>query len=333
MVTAVITPEKLDLARLPTPLQPLDRLSEAIGGPRIWIKRDDLTDGIGGGNKIRKLEFVLAEAIALGANVLITSGGLQSNHCRATALVAAQLGLQSHLILRGRPQEFANGNLLLDHLLGAKIHYATGAEFAQLDQTYQKTMAHYIGQGDTPYSIPIGASNALGLWGYIGAARELKADYAAEDIEPSHLFLAVGSGGTFGGLLLGGSLFGLSSVLRGICVSEDAAHFRQKLDCDLDQWRRDYKGSVTPKVDGLLDGYIGAGYGIASRDDFATIEKVARLEGVVLDPVYTAKAFRGMLDQIEKEGITGGDVVFLHTGGVYGLFPQMAHRPLSEFSG
>jgi len=328
----VKTPKKLSLARLPTPLQPLDRLSESIGGPRIWIKRDDLTDGIGGGNKIRKLEFVLADALSQNANVLITSGGLQSNHCRATALVAAQLGLRSHLILRGKSQEFANGNLLLDHLLGAKIQYATAKEFNHLDETYRTTMAHYVDQGDRPYSIPIGASNALGLWGYIEAAKELKVDYDAASIKPSHLFLAVGSGGTFGGLLLGSALFGLSSSLRGICVSENARHFQEKLDHDLAQWRLSFDGSFSPTVDGLLDGYIGAGYGIASDEDFATIEQVARLEGIILDPVYTAKAFRGMLDRIEEESINKGDIVFLHSGGVYGLFPQMALRHLSEFS-
>ena len=160
-------PPKLDLARLPTPLQPLDRLSEALGGPRIWIKRDDLTEAAGAGNKIRKLEFVLADALNQGATALITSGGLQSNHCRATALFAAQLGLQCHLILRGADAKTANGNLLLNQLLGAKIDYVSDQAFEHLDGLYERKVVELSGLGERPYRIPIGASDELGLWGYI----------------------------------------------------------------------------------------------------------------------------------------------------------------------
>jgi len=324
-------PERLALARLPTPLQPLDRLSETIGGPRIWIKRDDLTEGIGSGNKIRKLEFVLADALTQEADLVITSGGLQSNHCRATALCATRLGLQCHLILRGQPQKFGDGNLLLDHLLGATIQYADASEFSDLDGTYLKVKKEYINQGYSPYSVPIGASNALGLWGYIEASKELKADYDLAKIKPSHLFVAVGSGGTFGGLLVGQALYGLPTELRGICVSENTTYFEKKIENDIAQWQHDFEGALAPKVKGLTEEYIGAGYGIGSNADFKTIQQVAKLEGIILDPVYTAKAFRGMIDCIKKEDISGGDIVFLHTGGVYGLFPQMNRQQLSEF--
>ena len=324
------TPNRLSLARLPTPFQPLDRLSDVIGGPRIWIKRDDLTEGIGSGNKIRKLEFVLSDALAHGADVLVTSGGLQSNHCRATALCASQLGIKCHLVLRGRPQTFGGGNLLLDYLLGATVQYASANDFLQLEQLHQKIIKYYINQGNKPYLIPIGASNALGMWGYIEATKELKNDYETAEIEPSHLFSAVGSGGTFGGLLVGKALYGLTTQLRGVCVAESAAYFRQKLEHDMYQWQVDFDGFAAPCVEGLLEHYVGAGYGIASEDDFAIIQQLARLEGIILDPVYTAKAFRGMVDTIRRESISGGDVVFLHTGGVFGLFPQMSNRQLSE---
>ena len=323
-------PPKLNLARLPTPLQPLDRLSEALGGPRIWIKRDDLTEGAGAGNKIRKLEFVLADALDQGATALITSGGLQSNHCRATALFAAKLGLQCHLILRGEPAKTANGNLLLNQLLGASIDYVSDRAFEDLDQLYDRKAAQLRALGERPYSIPIGASDELGLWGYIQAAQELSVDFAAAQIKPSCIVTAVGSGGTYAGLLLGKALHHLSLTVIGICVSRNAAFFNQKATIDIAKWQQRFQSKLEAEPGQLRNDFIGEGYGVASAEVYRLIAWLAQLEGILLDPVYTGKAFQGLVQMIKQGDINGTDVVFLHTGGLMGLFPQMSGLALSE---
>jgi len=323
-------PPKLDLARLPTPLQPLDRLSEALGGPRIWIKRDDLTEGAGAGNKIRKLEFVLAEALNLGTTALVTSGGLQSNHCRATALFAAQLGLQCHLILRGSEAKTANGNLLLNQLLGAKIDYVSDQAFEGLDALYERKAAQLKASGERPYLIPIGASDELGLWGYIQAAKELATDFASAQIKPSCIVTAVGSGGTYAGLLVGQALYKLALPVIGICVSRNARFFERKAAIDTARWQKRFQSTLDPEPGRLRDDFIGDGYGIAAPEVYRLIAWLAQLEGIILDPVYTAKAFQGLIQMIQQGDIHGTDVVFLHTGGVFGLFPQMSQQGLSE---
>lgn len=323
-------PPKLDLARLPTPLQPLDRLSEALGGPRIWIKRDDLTEAAGAGNKIRKLEFVLADALGQSATALITSGGLQSNHCRATALFAAQLGLQCHLILRGASARTANGNLLLNQLLGAKIDYVSDLAFDRLDLLYERKVAQLSAFGERPYTIPIGASDELGLWGYIQAAQELAADFASAQIEPSCIVTAVGSGGTYAGLCLGHALYNMSLNVIGICVSRNARFFERKAAIDTARWQKRFHSSLNPNPGQLRDDFIGDGYGLASPEVYRLIAWLAQLEGIILDPVYTGKAFQGLIKMIQQGDIEGTDVVFLHTGGLFGLFPQMSQQGLSE---
>jgi D-cysteine desulfhydrase len=323
-------PPKLDLARLPTPLQPLDRLSEALGGPRIWVKRDDLTEAAGAGNKIRKLEFVLADALNQGATALITSGGLQSNHCRATALFAAQLGLQCHLILRGSEARTANGNLLLNQLLGANIDYVSDQAFERLDALYARKAAQLSASGERPYQIPIGASDELGLWGYIQAVKELAADFASARIQPSCIVTAVGSGGTYAGLLLGQALYNLTLPVTGICVSRNAAFFERKAAMDTARWQKRFQSSLNPELGLLRDDFIGDGYGLASPEVYRLIAWLAQLEGIILDPVYTGKAFQGLVQMIQQGDIEGTDVVFLHTGGLLGLFPQMSQQILSE---
>ena len=323
-------PPKLDLARLPTPLQPLDRLSEALGGPRIWIKRDDLTEAAGAGNKIRKLEFVLADALNQGATALITSGGLQSNHCRATALFAAQLGLQCHLILRGSETRTANGNLLLNQVLGAKIDYVSDEAFERLDELYERKVVQLSALGERPYRIPIGASDELGLWGYIQAVKELAADFTCAQIQPSCIVTAIGSGGTYAGLLLGQALYNLSLPVIGICVSRNVGFFERKTAMDTARWQTRFQSSLNPGPGQLRDDFIGEGYGLASPEVYRLIAWLAQLEGVILDPVYTGKAFQGLIEMIQQGDIQGTDVVFLHTGGLFGLFPQMSQRSLSE---
>ncbi|TQV73510.1 D-cysteine desulfhydrase family protein [Exilibacterium tricleocarpae] len=322
----LVYPQRLALARTPTPLQPLDRLSDHLGGPRLWVKRDDLTGSVLSGNKVRKLEFVLAEAQRQGCDTLLTCGGLQSNHCRATALLGAQLGLSVHLILRGEAPAEVDGNLLLDYLAGARVSYYAQAEFqTDLEAIFQRWQAHYRSLGRKAFSIPTGASDEIGVWGYVRACEELAEDFHTHRIAPSHIVTATGSGGTQAGLSVGARLLGLGCRVVGMAVCDDAAYFREKVGDDLLKWQRCYAVEVElGQVDVITnDRYIGAGYAKASPEVFETIKLVAGLEGLVLDPVYTGKAFHGMISEIKAGGLPRhGDIVFIHTGGVFGLFPQ-----------
>ena len=325
-------PESLALAQLPTPLQPLDRLSAQYSGPRIWVKRDDLTDCALSGNKIRKLEFTLARALAEGCDTLITCGGVQSNHCRATAILGARLGLKVHLILRdeeldGDQQSIApDGNLLLDYLAGAEISIYPKAEFqARQRELFEHWSQHYAAQGHKAYLIPTGASDGTGIWGYIRCVEELIGDFKHADIQPSHIIHATGSGGTQAGLSLGCTLHKLDAQVLGIAVCDNAAYFQRKVMADIGDWQSRYEVSALPESLSVQvnDDFIGPGYSKAGPEVFATIKKVAALEGLLLDPVYTGKAFHGMLTLIEQGYFDQSDnIVFVHTGGLFGLFAQ-----------
>lgn len=316
---------RIKLARLPTPLQPLDRLSSELGGPRIWIKRDDQTDTVASGNKLRKLEFTVARALAEDANVLITCGGVQSNHCRSTAVVASQLGLRCHLILRGSKPAEVDGNLLLDRLLGARITYLSNEKFRNIDRYLSDMADQYRDSGKTPYSIPIGASDETGIWGYINCCRELKQDFQDRQIRPDYIISAAGSGGTLGGLIIGNVLHDIGSKVLAFNVCDDEAYFVNKIREDFKMWELRYDSPLA--TDHLpitvVDGYVGAGYAIAGQPVFDTIRRVAQLEGVILDPVYTGKAFHAMITELKKGRFREcKDIVFIHTGGIYGNFPQ-----------
>ena len=292
-VTGTTVP-RLKLAQLPTPLQPLDRLSSQLGGPRIWVKRDDLTGSVLSGNKVRKLEFNLAQAMGEGCDTIISCGGIQSNHCRATALLCAQLGLKCHLVLRGSEPDVADGNLLLDRLAGAEISFYAAAKYQrELENILHSLQAQYHQQARKAFIIPTGAYDAIGV--------------------------------TQAGLSAGVLRHGVDAQVWGVNVCDDEAWFLNKVNCDLSDWEQRYQtginlDSISVKV---IDGYVGAGYAQAGPEIFNCMADLARLEGVVLDPVYTGKAFFGMLDQYKK-GLFGdaGDIVFVHTGGVFGVFPQ-----------
>ncbi|OUS04847.1 D-cysteine desulfhydrase [Gammaproteobacteria bacterium 54_18_T64] len=339
---AIHYPDSLALAQLPTPLQPLDRLSAQFSGPRIWVKRDDLTDCALSGNKIRKLEFTLARALAQGCDTLITCGGVQSNHCRATAILGARLGLKVHLILRdeesgdeelggekrgdGRQATVPDGNLLLDYLSAAEISIYSKAEFqTRQNELFEHWSQHYAAQGRKAYLIPTGASDGTGIWGYVRCVEELIGDFKQAEIQPTHILHATGSGGTQAGLSLGCALHRLDAQVLGIAVCDNAAYFQRKVKADIDHWQRRYEIPALPanlsvKVN---DDFIGPGYSQAGPEVFATIKKIAALEGLLLDPVYTGKAFHGMLRLIEQGYFKqSNDIVFVHTGGLFGLFAQ-----------
>jgi len=319
-------PRRSDLARRPTPLQLLQRASDRWGcGHRLWVKRDDLTGCVLSGNKVRKLEFITAHAIDQGYDTLITCGGLQSNHCRATAFAGARLGLAVHLLLRGDTPPERDGNLLLDHLAGATVScYPKRQYVTEIDQLFQHWQQHYAARGSRALAIPTGGSDGIGAWGYIAACEELAADFREAEIERAHIVTASGSGGTQAGLTLGAALHHLPATVWGINVCDDEQYFLDKVAADAADWRRRYPQvpavAIEPRV---IDGHVGQGYAIASDEVFRRIAELAALEGLVLDPVYTGKAFNGMLAEIAAGRFIGcRDIVFMHTGGIFGLFPQ-----------
>jgi D-cysteine desulfhydrase len=326
MAMTVSYPPRLELARTPTPLQLLTRLSAQEGGPRIWVKRDDLTECVASGNKIRKLEFTLAQALAEGADTVITCGGVQSNHCRATAVLGARLGLNVHLILRGDKPAVADGNLFLDQLCGASVSFHPAPLYQQgLGDLFAQWSAHYQAQGRRVFIIPTGASDGIGVWGYIACAGELRDDFAQHGIAPKYIVHATGSGGTQAGLSAGVVLHGIDASVIGMAVCDNEAYFLAKVRADLEDWKQRYGVGLDPAHVPLHcnDHYIGEAYAKADASVFATIHRVAALEGLVLDPVYTGKAFHGMLMELRAGAFSdSSDIVFVHTGGVYGLFAQ-----------
>ena len=290
--------------------------------------------------KFRKLEFIAARALDEGFDALVTCGGTQSNHCRATALVAAQLGLGCHLILRDdrisrsaedRPLEMA-GNRLLDSLSGASISiHRRDQYFEKLDHLFDEVIAGYAEKGIKALKIPTGGSDATGIWGYFAACAELADDFVTHQISPQAIVCATGSGGTQAGLTVGARHFELGADVYGINVCDDEAWFLNKVSQDINDWRSRYADfESTSRVDdysiNVIDGYVGKGYGRANTEVYETIKLLASTEGIVLDPVYSGKAFLGLLTEI-KQGRFGEfsesnpGIVFLHTGGIFGLLP------------
>ena len=317
------------LAHSPTPLQFMSRLTEAVGGPRIWFKRDDLTGSSLSGNKIRKLEFSLGAAGLQKADVIITAGGIQSNHCRATAIVCAQLGLKCHLILRGGPgNTAADGNLLLDHLVGAKITFVPHEQYStSRPEILADLQKKYDSQGLKSYWIPVGASNAIGSFGYIRAFDELMRQITKDDLNIRHVVTAVGSGGTLAGLIAGRSCTSHPTPpkLWGVNVCNDAPFFEEEIRGILHELKAVYHVPVdsTKEEVNIIDGYVGEGYAIPYAAEMEIIRLAGRLEGQVLDPVYTGKALHALIEECKKGRFKPDeDVVFIHTGGIFGLFPQ-----------
>lgn len=318
-----VFPERIPLAQLPTPIQKLSRLSVVLGGPEIYIKRDDLTGIEVSGNKIRKLEFVAAHAIREGYDMLITGGGIQSNHARATAATAARLGLACHLILQGDViPDIPGGNTLLDYLFGAKITYVPDDSPPLLEQM-QQLAAEYAKQGKKALVIPIGASDAIGSLGYAAMIQEMQAQFKEMNWMPDVIATTTGSGGTLAGLLLGKKIFDLPAKIAAFSVSADKAKSQDKVRQVLDEFQARY--GVTATLDEndvqIFDEYVGPGYAQSYPEELQFIAQVARLEGVIVDPTYTGKAFYGLAQEIKKGTFTKQQkVLFIHTGGIFGLF-------------
>jgi len=320
-------PARLSLATLPTPVVELANLSKQLGSSRLLMKRDDLTGVELSGNKIRKLEYLLSDAQAKGCDCLITHGGFQSNHCRATAAAGARLGMKVRLALRlpeGAPPA-QDGNLFLDGLFGAKISMHSIADYSgKKKELIERTIAEESAEGRRPYFFPVGASVPLGCWGYIRMMAEL-ADQIGRDTKVD-LFVAVSSSGTLAGMILGKALLHLDHWhVRGIPVSDSVTFFqkdlRELMDATIRMFGLDVTQEQTP-ID-LVDGFIGAGYAIPYPEAVETIKLLARTEGVLLDPTYTGKAMTGYLDIVRKGKVRLGAVpVFIHTGGVFGMMAR-----------
>lgn len=322
-------PPRLNLANTPTPLHNMEQLSEQLG-VEIFFKRDDFTGSELSGNKVRKLEFLLAEAKAQGADTVLTCGGSQSNHCRATALAAVKAGLDSLLILRtddpSNPPP-VSGNILLDRLTGAEIVWITPEEYKARDGIFEREAKKLKDAGKKPYIIPEGGSTALGTWGYVAEMAELVEDLKqldGDNVKPTTVICATGSGGTTAGLALGAGLSDTDIRVVGVNVCDDRDYFTAIIDAICREFNETWlpeKAAAIPPYE-ILDGYVGYGYALSQPQELAAIRDLVRLEGVVLDPVYTGKAYFGMVSELQNDPTTFGDrVVFIHTGGLFGLFP------------
>ena len=317
---------RVELAHLPTPLEPMPRLSEHLGGPRLWVKRDDCTGLALGGNKTRKLEFSMAEALAQGADTVITVGAVQSNHVRQTAAAACKLGFRCEVLLEHRVTDpsdaYANsGNILLDRIFGANLReYPGGTDF---DTAMAEVAAEIEASGGKPYLIPGGASNRVGALGYVNCALELLEQADEQGIVVDHLVTATGSAGTQAGLIVGLKAARPYVPLLGIGVNvpkevqEDRVY---NLACET----ADYIGKpgIVAREDVVANcDYVGAGYGIPTAGMNEAVLLLARLEGLLFDPVYSGKALAGMIDLVRKGEFAGAEnIVFLHTGGAAALF-------------
>ena len=316
---------RVRLAHLPTPLEPLPRLSAALGGPEIWIKRDDCTGLSTGGNKTRKLEFLMAEAQAQGADIVLTQGATQSNHARQTAAAAAKLGIDCHILLEDRTgynhENYKyNGNVLLDVLHGATIeHRGPGLD---MNAEMEAVAEAFRAEGRTAYAIPGGGSNPTGALGYVNCALELLGQLVDRGLQVDHIVHATGSAGTQAGLITGLKALNAQIPLLGIGVRAPkdkqeenvfalACRTAEKLGCP----------GVVARADVVANcDYVGEGYGIPADSTLEAIDLFARTEAILLDPVYSAKGAAGLIDLIRKGQFTKGQrVVFLHTGGAIGL--------------
>jgi L-cysteate sulfo-lyase len=308
---------RVGLAHLPTPVLPLSRLSERLGGPEIFIKRDDLTGLAGGGNKTRKLEFLLADALAAGADCLVTLGSAQSNHCRQTAAAAVVAGMRCVLVLRGNPPAVETGNVLLDRLLGAEIVWCGERE---RETVMEEVVAAEARRGHRPHAIPLGGSTPLGAVGYALALREL-VEQCRQPFD--RIVVASSSGGTQAGLVAGAWLFDFRGEVLGISIDEEASTLREMVSpiasgtaTLLGKPRRFNPSDVRVNAD-----YLGGGYGVVGTPEREAIELFARTEGVLLDPVYTGRAAAGLIDLIRKGVIGRGEtLLFWHTGGTPALY-------------
>jgi D-cysteine desulfhydrase len=314
---------RFKLAEYPTPIHFLKTLTTAFEGPDIYMKRDDLISLGMGGNKVRKLEFLIGEALEQRKDTLVTAGGIQSNHCRLTAASARRAGLDCHLVLNGVPPDTPNGNLLLDNLFGAHIHYCDRKD---RDSTLYQVADELAENGKKPYVIPVGGSNSTGTVGYVDAMFELEIQLKKMNLTPEAIVFASSSGGTQAGLTLGARITGFKGQVLGISIDQvktGTASFLPVLARTVNETAKRIDSDIAmTESDFSLDcNYLGAGYAVPGGLEFGAIRDLARYEGILLGPVYTARAMGALLDMIQKNVFKKDQsVLFWHTGGTPELF-------------
>ena len=315
--------DRIELANLPTPIYGLNKVSRELG-KNIWIKRDDFTGAEMSGNKVRKLEFSIAQALKEEADVLITAGGIQSNHARATAAAAARLGLKSHLVLNISVPPKTEGNYLLDRMFGAEITLLDENGGVSLSEKMEQIAEEYRENGCKPYIIPVGASNGVGNFGYLNTIREITEQEEKLGVTFDTIVCAVGSGGTYSGLYLGNKIFEAGKKIVGITVCDNKDYFAKVCETIVDQTLGLLgEGPDEDKDFTFIDGYKGLGYAISKEDELRFIAGIAAKEGIILDPVYTGKAFYGLYNEVKKGTFDSCEnILFIHTGGQYGIFPK-----------
>ena len=323
MNKALLLLPRLELAKLPTPLDRVENLGKSLGNLDLWFKRDDLT-GFGlGGNKVRSIEYLAADAMKVNSNILITGGSPGSNHVRTTMAVAAHLGLKGVAVLSGTRPSKTNGNLLLNQLLDAKLVFTGNPDRSYIDNYIEDEAERLRGKGESPYMIRRGGVSSLGCIGYVSAAVEICSQLQNLNLNPDILLCATGCGVTQAGLLVGFKLMGLNCRLYGITVSrsrdECIAYIKQLINETEDVLGLDSR--VKNDEIFVFDEYIGEGYSVPTSEGIDAIRLVAQTEGIFLDPIYTGKAMAGLTDLVKKD-LIGPDktVIFLHTGGSPSIF-------------
>jgi len=322
-------PSRIELALSPTPIMKLERVSRRLG-VELYVKRDDLTGLLESGNKVRKLEFLVADALDQGADTLITVGTMQSNCCRAVAAVAARIGLRAVVAVKGAQPAVYDGNLLLNRMLGAEVRYLTDEEFASYPVALEAIAEDVRRGGGRPYVIPESGSNETGALGYLECAVELAEQIGHGAPRFDTVAIAAFSGGSQAGLLMGKQLAGLPSEIVSVPIAFAADHVRSYVAQTIERATRRYGFALeVPKTIHILDGYQGVGRSGVDDAELSLLIQLAREEGLMLDPVYTAKAFGGLLDTLQRDAkALGQRVCFIHTGGIFSLFPF--REPLSR---
>ncbi len=309
-------PSRLKLANLPTPIEQVK-----FGGTSFLIKRDDYTGTELSGNKIRKLEYLLKDAKMKKADYVFTCGGDQSNHCRATAIAAAKLGVKSRLYLWGKASQKATGNLLMDNLAGAETVYMSRKEYTDVISVMDSDARKLSEKGKKAYVIPPGGSNYLGIWGYVNFINELKQQNDLNGVKG--ILCANGSGGTVAGMLLGSALFGLNLKIFGVNVIGTASEMKEAIGSIISESLTKFKIDSEINYDNfeLLDGYSNEGYKHTAPEKIDLIKEFASESGIILDPTYTGKAFFAYRENF-LIGRKRSNILFLHTGGLFGVFPK-----------
>ena len=319
---------KINIANLPTKIEKLEKISIELG-VNIFFKRDDQTGSEVSGNKVRKLEYSIKEAIDQGCDTLITCGGIQSNHARSTAAAAIKAGLSSILVLRTNEEPEVDGNYFIDRLLGADIRFITSEEYSNNRQEIMENIVKELEKDERKgYIIPEGASNGVGSLGYINFVKEVLEFEEKTDVVFDTIVVAVGSGGTYAGIHMGNDIYldGKRRVV-GFNVCDTAEFFKEKVEEIIKESKeylneKDLKKVKSENMD-IIDGYVGEGYALSTEEELNFIWDLAKKEGVILDPVYTGKAMFGLHNEIKKGSFKNSkNILFVHTGGLFGLFPK-----------